>query len=397
MSDFAVYGLLVLAVVLLVFILARLSRQRPASAMDQALPALLDSLKNIGTVQSQVTTLANGHAVVIQNLNKLEVALKGLEGKFAETSGDVKQAISKDVGDARRVLVELKTKFEDQTRRDDDIHAITRRIERVIVGARTRGTSGENVLAEAFAQFPPEMIDKDFKVCGGKVEYALVLPNKKRLPIDSKWSGLEIIERIEAETDPVRIKRLEDEVEKAMEKKVKEVASYIDPSSTTNIAIAAVPDSVYGFCKRGHIEAFKMGVLLMAYSMVVPYVLALYHLHMQFARSIDFENIEAYITKIERSLEEVDKILENRVARAGAMVANAYTDCKTILGSMRAATTFLRELPPAEGAPREGLPVEQSSGPALELASGEDPGQTHDTAGQEADVPGEIPYEGTRG
>ena len=374
MNNVAIYGLLVLAVVLLVAVLARISRQRQTSATDQALPALLDSLKNLGTVQSQVTTLANSHTVVVQSLNKLEVALKGLEGKFTETSGDVKQAISKDVGDARRVLVELKTKFEDQTKRDDDIHAITRRIERVIVGARTRGTSGENVLAEAFAQFPPEMIDKDFRVCGKVVEYAIVLPNKKRLPIDSKWSGLEIIERIEAENDPVRIKRLEDEVEKAIEKKVREVASYIDPSSTTNIAIAAVPDSIYGFCKKGHIEAFKLGVLLMAYSMVVPYVLALYHLYMQFARSIDFENIEAYITKIERSLEEVDKILENRVARAGAMVANAYSDCKTILGSMRAATTFLRELPSAEcaaeeGVPREGIPVEQ-----------------------ESDKPGELPY-----
>jgi hypothetical protein len=84
--------------------------------------------------------------------------------------------------------------------------------------------------------------------------------------------------------------------------------------------------------------------------MVVPYVLALYHLHLQFARSIDFENIEAYITKIERSLDEVDTILENRVAKAGAMTASAYSDCKKILGSMRAATTFLRELPPGEEA-----------------------------------------------
>jgi hypothetical protein len=184
---------------------------------------------------------------------------------------------------------------------------------------------------------------------GGKVvEYAMVLPNKKRLPIDSKWSGVEVLERMEAETDPVRVKRLEDEIEKAIEKKVREVASYIDPSCTTTIAIAAMPDSVYGFCKKVHIEAFKVGVLLMAYSMVVPYVLALYHLHLQFARSVDFENIEAYITKIERSLDEVDKVLENRVAKAGVMVTNAYSDCKTILGSMRAATTFLRELPGGE-------------------------------------------------
>jgi hypothetical protein len=349
----AVYVLLAAIVILLVVVLVRLSRQKQASAFDQAMPTLLDSLKSLSAVQSQVGTLANSNSVIVQNINKLEVAFKGLETKFAESTGDVKQAISKDVGDARKVLIELKTRFEDQTKRDDDIHAITRRIERVIVGARSRGTSGENVLAEAFAQFPPEMMDKDFRVGGKVVEYAIVLPSKKRLPVDSKWTGVEVIERIEAEADPARIKRLENDVEKAIEKKVREVASYIDPACTTNIAIAAVPDSIYGFCKGVHIEAFKMGVLLMAYSMVVPYVLALYHLHLQFARSIDFENIEAYITKIERSLDEVDKILENRVAKAGAMVDSAYSDCKQILGSMRAATAFLRELPAERAASRE--------------------------------------------
>jgi hypothetical protein len=350
--NVVVYFLLALIVLLLIGIMVRLSRRKEPGPLDAAMPAMLDSLKNLSAVQSQVTALTNTNSVIVQNLNKLEVSLKGLETKFVEGTGDVKQAISKDVGDARRVLVELKTRFEDQTKRDDDIHAITRRIERVVVGARSRGTSGENILAEAFGQFPPEMIDRNFKVCGKVVEYAIVLPNKKRLPVDSKWSGLEIIERAEAETDPARIKRLEDDVEKAVEKKVKEVASYIDPSCTTNIAIAAVPDSIYGFCKVTHIEAFKMGVLLMAYSMVVPYILALYHLHLQFARSIDFENIEAYITKIERSLDEIDTILENRIAKAGAMAASGYGDCKTIIGKMRAATSFLRELPPGnEAAP----------------------------------------------
>jgi hypothetical protein len=370
MNSFALYALLGITVILLVVVVIRLSRQRQASPLDQTMPALLDSLKSLSAVQSQVTALTNANSSVVQNLNNLEVALKGLEAKVAETSGDVKQTISKDVSDARRVLGELKTRLEDRTKRDDDIHAVTRRIERVIVGARTRGASGENVLAEAFAQFPPEMIDRNFKVAGKVVEYALVLPNKKRLPVDSKWSGLEIIERVEAETDPVRVKRLEDDVEKAIEKKVKEVASYIDPSSTTNIAIAAVPDAVYGFCKGVHIEAFKLGVLLMAYSMVVPYVLALYHLHLQFSRSIEFENIEAYITKIERSLNEVDTILENRVAKAGVMVANAYSDCKTILGSMRAATAFLRELPSGEDS-GETVAVK-----AIQLQAEDEPGKS---------------------
>lgn len=353
----ALYPTIILAavVVLLVILLLRKSG-RPAS--DESLAAMLESLKDISAVQSQVTSLTNSQTVVMQNLNKLELSLKGLETKLSETSGSVKEAISKDVNDTRRVLTELKARFEDQSKREDEIHAVTRKIERVVVGARTRGESGENILAQAFAQFPAEMIDRNFRVAGGKVvEYAIILPNGKRLPVDSKWSGVEAIERMEQETDPEKIKKIEAELEKEVRKKSKEVAGYIDPSVTTNIAIAAVPDSIYGVCGKVHIEAYRKGVLLMAYSMVVPYVLALYHMYLQFARSIDFENIEAYVTKIERSLDEVDKILENRVARAGTMVANAYTECKQVMGSIRAATAFLRELPAGEETPPEQMKI----------------------------------------
>jgi hypothetical protein len=341
--------LLGIVVILLIAILIQLIRRGGSGGGTASLPSVLDSLAKISSVESKVSSLSNTQSAMARDVQRLEVTLKGLETKLAESTGDVKATLSRDVGDARRVLMELKARFEDRSRLEDEMHAVTRRIERVLVGARTRGESGENILADAFAEFPPEMMDRDFRVGGKVVEYAIVLPNRKRLPVDSKWSGMEAADRIRRESDPERIRRLESDLEREVERKVREVATYIDPTSTTDIAIAAVPDSVYGHCKKVHIEAFRVGVLLMAYSMVVPYVLALYHLHLQMARSIDLENIEAYLVKIDRSLDEIDKIVENKIARAGAMVSNAYTECKQIIGSMRAATAYLRDLPEAGG------------------------------------------------
>jgi hypothetical protein len=348
------YAILVAIVVLLVTILLHLLRRSASGGAGEPLSPILDSLAKLSSVESKVASLTNAQGVIAQDVHQLEITLKGLETKLAESTGEVRATLSRDVGDARRVLMELKARFEDRSRLEDEMHAVTRRIERVLVGARTRGESGENILADAFAEFPPEMIDRDFRVGGKVVEYAVVLPNKKRLPVDSKWSGIEAVDRIHKEIDPERIKRLENDLERDVEKKVREVATYIDPASTTDIAIAAVPDSVYGHCKRVHIEGFRVGVLLMAYSMVVPYVLALYHLHLQMARSVEFENIEAYLVKIERSLDEIDKIAENKIARAGAMVSNAYTECKQVIGSMRAATAFLRDLPGGHGSDADG-------------------------------------------
>jgi hypothetical protein len=347
MNSVILYVVLGVVVVLLGAILLELTRRGRTARGDLSSRAVLDSLAKVSAMESEVAALNRVHTTLSRDVHGLEVALKGLETKLASSTGEVKASLSKDVGDARRLLVELKAGLEDRSRREDDIHAITRRIERVLVGARTRGESGENILADAFAEFPPEMIDRDFRIGGKVVEYAIVLPNKKRLPVDSKWSGVEAVERIRAENDPERIRRLESDLEREVERKIREVAAYIEPSFTTDVAIAAVPDPVYGHCRRVHIEGIRRGVLLMAYSMVVPYVLALYHLHLKMAGPAELENLEAYLTRIERNLDEMDKIIENKIAKAGVMVSNAYSECKQIIGSMRSATAFLHELPGA--------------------------------------------------
>jgi DNA anti-recombination protein RmuC len=341
MEGTITYLLLGAAVVLLVVILIRQSRVR-GTPSDQTLAALVESLKEVSAVQPQVNSLSNTQAAMMQSVVRLEVSLKDLEARMKEATGDVRASLSRDVADTRNLLVELRSKIEDRSRWENEIHAISRRIERVLVGARTRGESGENILSDAFAEFPPGMIDRDFRVGGKVVEYAIVLPSGKRLPVDSKWAGSDNIERIHEETDPDRVRRLESDIEREVKNRIREVATYIDPSCTSSIAIAAVPDSIYAFCRKVHVEGFRAGVLLMAYSMVVPYILALYHLHLQMGRSLDYENLEVYLTRMERNLDDIDRVLENKVAKAGTMATNAYGECKQILGSMRAAAVYLR-------------------------------------------------------
>ena len=60
--------------------------------------------------------------------------------------------------------------------------------------------------------------------------------------------------------------------------RTKEVAQYLDPSVTAPIAIAAVPDAVYGVLKRAHADAFAHGVVVVPYGSALPIVLFLYEL-----------------------------------------------------------------------------------------------------------------------
>lgn len=229
-----------------------------------------------------------------------------------------------------RTLQDAYTKIESYRIIDEEIQKATKRIETALLGSKSKGEIGENILYESLRQFPPEMIDINFKVNGKPVEYAIVLSDGKRIPIDSKWVGLETED-------------LQDiDIERAIVKKAKEVSQYIDPVSTIPMAIAAVPDSVFARCKQAHIKAYRENrVLIMPYSMTVPYILALYSLHRSYARSIDLERLNSYLSEIRTSINRLESLLENSIARSITMANNAYNEGKQILYKIRGAIDYI--------------------------------------------------------
>jgi len=270
----------------------------------------------------------------------------------------------KDIRDVRSVIDGLKTEYEARKKYDEEVRRATQRIESVLAGSRSRGESGENILAEAFKQLPPGMVEYDFKVNNKPVEFALVLENNRRLPIDSKWAASSLLEDLAEEPEPEKRKKIEESIEREVLKKVKEVAKYIDPDTTTPSAIAAIPDSAYGVCKKAHIEAFREGVLLMPYSLTIPYVLALYKLHLQYARSVDIEKLESYLQQVDKNIHQMQEILENKVARGTTMVSNAYDELKRFMVEIQADLRILRSLPISESSVAS-LPADENLRPPV--------------------------------
>ncbi|MBC7320513.1 DNA recombination protein RmuC [bacterium] len=234
-----------------------------------------------------------------------------------------------------RTLQETYTKLETQKLIDEEIQRITKRLESALLGSKSKGEMGENILYESLKQFPPEMIDVNFKVNGKPVEYAIILSDGKRLPIDSKWIGLD-----EESYD----------IEKAIAKKAKEVSQYIDPVSTIPMAIAAVPDSVFAQCKQAHIRAYRENrVLIMPYSMTIPYILSIYSLHKNYAYNLDTEKISSYLSEIKTSVNKLETLLENNIARSITMVNNAYNESKQIIYKIRGAIDYIENSNRMEG------------------------------------------------
>ena len=79
--------------------------------------------------------------------------------------------------------------------------------------------------------------------------------------------------------------------------------------------------------------------------MAIPYILTIYNLHLQNSRSIDMENLESHLSQLDKFVDNIDKVLENSVARGATMVKNAYSECKKCVAEIKASLTYLKALP----------------------------------------------------
>jgi DNA recombination protein RmuC len=248
----------------------------------------------------------------------------------------------------RSLLEDLKRSDELRREKEAEFSERIKRMDQIIAGTSTKGMSGEEILRETFKKLPPEMIETNFTVAGKTVEFALVLPNNKRLPIDSKWPAGEMLLELEKETSPQKRKEIIKEIEKETIKRVKEVRQYIDPNVTWSQAIAAVPDSVYNVCREAHLRARENDVILLPYSMVLPLLLYMYRLHLQYAISLDVDNLKNHLIAISRNLDEMENILENKIYRGSTMVSNAYSEYRQIISKIRSSLNELQLKKPEE-------------------------------------------------
>jgi DNA recombination protein RmuC len=279
--------------------------------------------------------------------------LRRLADAAAARSGEV-EALRAQLGEARTALERLATQADERAERERENWQVVQRVATVLAGGASKGRAGENVLREHLQQLPPGMLVTDLKVNGKVVEFALQLPDGRRLPIDSKWGALEALEALEAAEDPVEQEARAKEVEKTVAARVKEVSQYLDPSLTAPVAVAAVPDAAYAVLRRAHAEAFAHGVVVVPYSTALPVLLFLYSLVARYGEAGD---VQAALHEVAQVLDALEGVLENKFARAATMLANGTDEMRSHLGKARGSI--------ARGTSATREP-EERSGPSLE-------------------------------
>jgi DNA recombination protein RmuC len=273
------------------------------------------------------------------------------------------QGIRGDLGEARRTLAEVKAIEQSRGRQIDQAADSLRRLEAVVAGSSSRGQGGESVLARALGQLPPDMLEVNVAFEGKVVEFALRLPDGRLLPIDSKWTSVASLERLADADEPAERRRLEEQVAREVRSRMRELAKYLDPERTLALAVLAVPDAAYAAAPEVNTDGYRQGVLIVPYSLALPYVLALYRLAARFGTAIDQDQLGARLRDIDLGLRRIEDELEGRLARGLVQIGNA-TDA--VRDHVRQSQGAVRRLLRTElRAPEDVLRATEDVDPAL--------------------------------
>ena len=187
-------------------------------------------------------------------------------------------------------------------------------------GSSTRGAAGENILARALAQLPPDLLEMNVAFGNKIVEYALRLPGGRYLPIDSKWTSVGVARAPGRDGRAAQErKRLVEQVVRDVRGRIRDMAKYLDPERTLSLGLLAVPDAVYDAAPEAHGEGYREGVLVVPYSLALPYVLALYRLTLRFGCAVDTDQLADRLRGLDEALRRLDEEVEGApLARARA-------------------------------------------------------------------------------
>ena len=332
--EFAGWALMACAIVVAAVLL---SRRGPERATVEAFESVALTLQHsLQQVQGEIVRLARQQDDLRQD------ATRGREASVLQLAETARE-IHTQLGNAHRALAEVKALEVGRTQKLDQAADSLRRLEAVVAGSSTRGAAGENILARALTQLPPDLLELNVAFGNKIVEYALRLPGGRYLPIDSKWTSVGVLERLDAVDQPQERKRLVDQVVRDVRGRIKEMTKYLDPERTLSLGLLAVPDAVYTAAPEAHADGYREGILVVPYSLALPYVLALYRLTLRFGCAVDTDQLADRLRALNECVRKLDDEVEGRLSRGIVQLENSREALRDHLGEARRSTDRLLE------------------------------------------------------
>jgi DNA recombination protein RmuC len=297
------------------------------SGLHSEVRGLTERISTVETSQSQVQ---QGVGYLANSAVSSFSELKTLTNSLAESTAAIRSELSR----ARSDLTELHSQAHQSRETERQVSESIRRLEAIIAGTHSKGAAGENILELVFSQLPPEWQVRDFRVAGKPVEFGLRLPNHLVLPIDSKWTSTHLLEQFAAAEIVEEQQQIKHQIEEAVLVRAREVRKYIDPSLTVNFGVAVVPDAIYDLCGGIQAEVFRLNVVLVSYSMFIPYLLLVFQTMLKAGQTLDIQRLDAYLQSALDNLTILQEELDGRFSKAMTMLSNSRDEMRTHLSKL---------------------------------------------------------------
>lgn len=250
--------------------------------------------------------------------------------------------VAQAVQDVRVDLADLRATARARQDLDRQAAESIRRLEMIIAGTQSRGAAGENILEVVFGTLPAEWQVRNLRIGDRVVEFGLRLPNNLVLPIDSKWAGVALLEQLAACEEHHDRARLKAQIEATVLERGRELRKYIDPNVTVAFGVATVPDAVFDLCMGIQADLFRQSVVLVPYSMFVPYLLLVFQTTAKMSQTIDLHQLSTQLESAERSVQAIQEELNGRFSRALTMLSNSRDEIAVHMARATAGLTRLR-------------------------------------------------------
>jgi len=258
----------------------------------------------------------------------------------------VHQQVTRQIEETLKTLTRLEEKLRSTS--DDQIARLEEEIVEIsnILRGRRGGAAAERIVDELLSVFPEGWVKQNVHLGGGKVEFAVVLPGDYYVPLDSKFVGAEILAKQDYEADQKNFQK----IQRNIREQAKKIVEYLSDPKVPGFGIAAVPDSVYAMCRSAIREvASEHQVVLVPYSLLVPFVLSLYLIAQRLGISVRSTDTSQLIGSARDALRRARASLENMTNEISALEGQQKKALKELRNAERALNALIGDGPPEVG------------------------------------------------
>lgn len=303
--------------------------------VEQIATEFTDVKVELGRIRERVSGVEQTHIQANQSLIALSTTLTRTD---VTTEGLVQAAESlrAELSATKATITEVQAVAKNREVFEQQSAESLKRVEHILTGTQSKGSAGENIVDVVFTRLPVEWQIRNFAVGNKVVEFGIRLPNNLVLPIDSKWTGTALFEEfLTTENTKERLIK-KAQLQATVANRAAEVRKYIDPNLTTTFAIAAVPDPIFDLCSELLPDLLKQSVVLVSYSLFVPYLLLVFHTTTKTLNAVNLKRLDSYLHAVEGSVRALQGELEGRFSKAMVMLDNSRADMSAQLSKLNA-------------------------------------------------------------